>query len=124
MTQTMHHKATWRGKTLASLRKVIKQADPDVVEVSLTAKQTQAELLAGKPTNVYAYNGVMPGGLLREDYTWQFTVQGPEVQTVRGMVDGLRVISDNFFLNLHPFLLHHIIKLLNIRGGYRARHFV
>ena len=30
--------------------------------------------------------------------------QGHEVQVLRGMVDGLRVIADNFFLNLHPFV--------------------
>ena len=30
--------------------------------------------------------------------------QGHEVQILRGMVDGLRVIADNFFLNLHPFV--------------------
>src|SRR5512134_1910443 len=34
----------------------------------------------------------------------RLTAQGPEVQAVRGMVDGLRVISENFFLNLHPLL--------------------
>ena len=30
--------------------------------------------------------------------------EGHEVQILRGMVDGLRVIADNFFLNLHPFV--------------------
>jgi len=30
--------------------------------------------------------------------------QGHEVQILRGMVDGLRIIADNFFLNLHPFV--------------------
>ncbi len=34
----------------------------------------------------------------------RLTVQGTEVQTIRGMVDRLRLISDNFFLNLHPHL--------------------
>ncbi|MGE5807518.1 MAG: ATP-dependent DNA helicase, partial [Nitrospirota bacterium] len=40
----------------------------------------------------------------RKGLLTRLTAQGPEVQTVRGMVDGLRVISENFFLNLHPFL--------------------
>ncbi len=30
--------------------------------------------------------------------------QGSEAQILRGMVDGLRVVSDNFFLHLHPML--------------------
>ncbi len=34
----------------------------------------------------------------------RLTAQGPEVQELRGMVDGLRIISENFFLNLHPLL--------------------
>lgn len=41
----------------------------------------------------------------RKGMLTRLTVQGSEVQIVRGMVDGLRVISDNFFLNLHPVLL-------------------
>jgi len=40
----------------------------------------------------------------RKGLLTRLTVQGGEVQVVRGMVDGLRVISDNFFLNLHPVL--------------------
>ncbi len=34
----------------------------------------------------------------------RLTVQDGEVQIAHGMVDGLRVIADNFFLNLHPVL--------------------
>ncbi len=34
----------------------------------------------------------------------RLTVQDADSQAVHGMVDGLRVISDNFFLNLHPVL--------------------
>jgi ATP-dependent DNA helicase DinG len=34
----------------------------------------------------------------------RLTVQDAEVQIAHGMVDGLRVIADNFFLNLHPLL--------------------
>lgn len=34
----------------------------------------------------------------------RLTMQDGETQIVHGMVDGLRVISDNFFLNLHPVL--------------------
>ena len=40
----------------------------------------------------------------RKGLLTRLTVQDAEVQILRGMVDGLRVISDNFFLNLHPFL--------------------
>ena len=40
----------------------------------------------------------------RKGLLTRLTVQTPEIQAVRGMVDGLRVIADNFFLNLHPFL--------------------
>ena len=40
----------------------------------------------------------------RKGLLTRLTVQDAEVQIVRGMVDGLRVISDNFFLNLHPLL--------------------
>ncbi len=40
----------------------------------------------------------------RKGLLTRLTVQGQEAQVVRGMVDGLRVVSDNFFLNLHPFL--------------------
>jgi ATP-dependent DNA helicase DinG len=41
----------------------------------------------------------------RKGLLTRLTVQDGDVQVVRGMVDGLRVISDNFFLNLHPFLI-------------------
>jgi len=41
----------------------------------------------------------------RKGLLTRLTVQDGDVQAVRGMVDGLRVISDNFFLNLHPFLI-------------------
>ncbi len=40
----------------------------------------------------------------RKGLLTRLTVQGTEMQTVRGMVDGLRIISENFFLNLHPLL--------------------
>ncbi len=40
----------------------------------------------------------------RKGLLTRLTVQGTEVQAVRGMVDGLRVIAENFFLNLHPLL--------------------
>jgi ATP-dependent DNA helicase DinG len=41
----------------------------------------------------------------RKGLLTRLTAQGPEAQTLRGMVDGLRVVADNFFLNLHPLLL-------------------
>lgn len=41
----------------------------------------------------------------RKGLLTRLTVQGVEAQEVRGMVDGLRVISENFFLNLHPLLV-------------------
>jgi ATP-dependent DNA helicase DinG len=34
----------------------------------------------------------------------RLTLQGSEVQIARGMIDGLRIISENFFLNLYPLL--------------------
>jgi ATP-dependent DNA helicase DinG len=40
----------------------------------------------------------------RKGMLTRLTSQGHEVQIIQGMVDGLRVISDNFFLNLHPFV--------------------
>src|SRR5512143_3184814 len=40
----------------------------------------------------------------RKGLLTRLTVQDHEVQAVRGMVDGLRLVSENFFLNLHPFL--------------------
>ena len=40
----------------------------------------------------------------RKGLLTRLTVQDHEVLVIRGMVDGLRVVSDNFFLNLHPFL--------------------
>ena len=40
----------------------------------------------------------------RKGLLTRLTAQGAGTQLVREMVDGLRVISDNFFLNLHPLL--------------------
>ena len=40
----------------------------------------------------------------RKGLLTRLTAQGAEVLVVRGMMDGLRVIADNFFLNLHPIL--------------------
>jgi FtsP/CotA-like multicopper oxidase with cupredoxin domain len=39
--------------------------DPNIVEVAITAKRAKAAFIAGKPTDVYAYNGAMPGGVLK-----------------------------------------------------------
>jgi FtsP/CotA-like multicopper oxidase with cupredoxin domain len=39
--------------------------DPDVVEVSLTAEVTRHEYVAGKTTEVWAYNGMVPGPTLQ-----------------------------------------------------------
>jgi len=41
----------------------------------------------------------------RKGLLTRLAAQGPETQALRGMVDGLRVVSDNFFLNLYPLLL-------------------
>lgn len=41
----------------------------------------------------------------RKGLLTRLTVQDGDARAVCGMVDGLRVISDNFFLNLHPFLV-------------------
>ncbi len=40
----------------------------------------------------------------RKGLLTRLTTQGAEVQMLRGMVEGLRVIAENFFLNLHPFV--------------------
>jgi ATP-dependent DNA helicase DinG len=40
----------------------------------------------------------------RKGLLTRLTDQGPPVQELRGMVDGLRVVAENFFLNLHPLL--------------------
>ena len=49
----------------------------------------------------------------RKGLLTRLTIQNAEVQVLRGMVEGLRVIADNFFLNLHPFL--HKDPALRIR---------
>jgi len=49
----------------------------------------------------------------RKGLLTRLTVQGSEVQILRGMMDGLRVIADNFFLNLHPVL--HEEPVIRIR---------
>jgi ATP-dependent DNA helicase DinG len=41
----------------------------------------------------------------RKGLLTRLSIQDPALQALRGMVDGLRVISENFFLNLHPFLV-------------------
>jgi len=40
----------------------------------------------------------------RKGMLTRLSIQDTEVQHVRGMVDGLRVVVDNFFLNLHAFV--------------------
>ena len=52
----------------------------------------------------------------RKGLLTRLTVQNAEVQVLRGMIEGLRVISDNFFLNLHPLL--HKEPALRIRQRY------
>jgi len=52
----------------------------------------------------------------RKGLLTRLTIQNAEVQVLRGMVEGLRVISDNFFLNLHPLL--HKEPALRIRQRY------
>jgi ATP-dependent DNA helicase DinG len=49
----------------------------------------------------------------RKGLLTRLTVQNSGVQHVRGMVDGLRIIADNFFFNLHPLL--HEEPALRIR---------
>ena len=39
--------------------------DPDVVEIRLRAAETELTLLPGTLTKVYAYNGMLPGPLIR-----------------------------------------------------------
>ncbi|OGW34874.1 MAG: hypothetical protein A2X58_10215 [Nitrospirae bacterium GWC2_56_14] len=52
----------------------------------------------------------------RKGLLTRLTIQNAEVQVLRGMVEGLRVIGDNFFLNLHPLL--HKEAALRIRQRY------
>ncbi len=40
----------------------------------------------------------------RKGLLTRLTAQDSEVQHLRGMVDGLRIVADNFFFNLHPLL--------------------
>ena len=39
--------------------------DPDIVEINLEAKITNIEIVPGHPTPVWAYNGSLPGPLIR-----------------------------------------------------------
>jgi ATP-dependent DNA helicase DinG len=41
----------------------------------------------------------------RKGLLTRLSIEDSVLQALRGMVDGLRVIADNFFLNLHPFLV-------------------
>jgi ATP-dependent DNA helicase DinG len=41
----------------------------------------------------------------RKGMLTRLIVQDSEIQHLRGMVDGLRIVSENFFFNLHPLLL-------------------
>ncbi len=50
----------------------------------------------------------------RKGLLTRLTAQGSDVQIVRGMVDGLRLISENFFFNLHPLLVRE--PVLRVRG--------
>jgi ATP-dependent DNA helicase DinG len=52
----------------------------------------------------------------RKGLLTRLTIQDGDVQVLRGMVEGLRVISENFFLNLHPLL--HREPALRIRQQY------
>jgi ATP-dependent DNA helicase DinG len=52
----------------------------------------------------------------RKGLLTRLTIQNAEVQVLRGMIEGLRVIADNFFLNLHPLL--HKEPALRIRQRY------
>ncbi|HUL00842.1 MAG TPA: helicase C-terminal domain-containing protein [Nitrospirota bacterium] len=40
----------------------------------------------------------------RKGMLTRLSIQDSEVQHVRGMIEGLRVIAENFFLSLHPFV--------------------
>jgi ATP-dependent DNA helicase DinG len=52
----------------------------------------------------------------RKGLLTRLSIQDAELQSVRGMVDALRVISDNFFLNLRPLLIKE--PALRIRHRY------
>jgi ATP-dependent DNA helicase DinG len=52
----------------------------------------------------------------RKGLLTRLTSQGQEVQVIRGMVEGLRVIAENFFLNLHPFVQKEPVLRLRTRN--------
>lgn len=67
--------------------------DPDVVEIHLTAKLAELELLAGKKTPVWTYDGAIPGPLIHvkkgDHLIVHFTNDLPEETTVHW--HGIRV---------------------------------
>jgi len=67
--------------------------DPNIVEVSLVASRTKHEFKAGAPTTVYAYNGVLPGQLLKakvgDEVIVHFRNDLPEPTTIHW--HGLRI---------------------------------
>ena len=56
--------AGWKDE-LALAAAVDVDPDPNVVEVELEAKMTDIEIVPGKPTPVWTYNGSLPGPMIR-----------------------------------------------------------
>ena len=77
---------------------------PGVVEFDLTASPTRLELLPGKPTEAWAYNGTVPGPTieLREGdrVTIHFHNKLPQTSTVHG--HGLHLPATSDGSPLHP----------------------
>jgi FtsP/CotA-like multicopper oxidase with cupredoxin domain len=70
--------------------------DPHVLEIALEAKPTQLELLPGKSTSVWAYNGRIPGPLIRAKVGDRLVVHFKNSLPVETTVHwhGLRVPND------------------------------
>jgi FtsP/CotA-like multicopper oxidase with cupredoxin domain len=81
-------------------------AKPGVVELNLTASPTQLELVPGKPTEAWAYNGMVPGPTieLREgDFvTVHFTNKLKQATTIHW--HGLHLPASHDGSPLHPVL--------------------
>lgn len=77
----------WRGKTMAQLRKLIKQADPDVLE----------EVKWKKPSNpdgipVWSHNGILCNGETYKSHLRISFAKGPLLPDPKGILNAYRAI--------------------------------